>query len=409
VSVLQIKDLNDNQMMEATIKVAQYLSSLTSRQDVTTEMVKVLYNFFNADFAAFGQRDSDGKINICTPGFPENTDLSQENLPYPAMKKAVKTVLEEGFFTQEQYTRPKEITVAFFPVKKENNPLNVMMIGHLSQEPIPKKVLNVYLAVAGLASTTEERLSSERELKQHRYHLKQLVDERTKSLLEANARLEEEIKTRRKAQEKVMSLLDEKTLILKEAHHRIKNNMNTMYGLLFLRADSIDNAACSRILEDAASRVRSMMILYNKLYKNDDQTEMSFKNLATSLFNDIFKLFPDKSHIRKEIIIEDFILDAKRLMPVSIILNEMITNSMKYAFNDQKEGTIKLEAFKRNDSVTLVYSNNGPPIPESVTFENSGGFGMQLIASLVEQLYGTIRIDRTHGTSFIIQFGVDPV
>jgi len=395
-------------MMEATIKAAQYFSSLTSGQEISVEMVSVLYNFFNADFAAIGQTGADGGIDIRKPNFSQYCVLSEHHMPSHAMKKAVRTVLEEGFFTQEHYTVPNELSVAFFPVKKENTPLHVMIVGHLSQEPIPKKVLNVYLAVAGLAGTTIERLSSERELKQHRYHLEQLVDERTKRLVEANARLGEEIKTRKEAQEKVMSLLDEKTLILKEAHHRIKNNMSTMYGLLFLRADSSDNKECRDILEDAASRVRSMMILYDKLYKNEVQTEMSFKEFVSSLFNDISTLFPDKNHIRMEIQIEDFILDAKSLMPVSIILNEMITNSMKYAFNDQKDGKIELESFKRNDRVTLIFSNNGPPIPESVTFDNSSGFGMQLIARLVEQLYGTIEIDRSHGTCFIIHFEVDP-
>ncbi len=211
---------------------------------------------------------------------------------------------------------------------------------------------------------------------------------------------------RRDAEEKIKSLLKEKELILQEVHHRIKNNMNTINGLLALQADAVDDPSAVNALNDARSRVQSMMVLYDKLYRSDDVNSVSVKEYLPSLINEIVNNFQNSGIVKIENHIENFFLDAKTLVPLGIILNELITNIMKYAFKGRESGVIKTSASVKDNRAVLIIKDNGIGIPESVTFENSTGFGMQLVGMLTEQIGGSIRIERGDGTKFVIEFGV---
>lgn len=104
--------------------------------------------------------------------------------------------------------------------------------------------------------------------------------------------------------------------------------------------------------------------------------------------------------------IDDIILSVDVVSPLGIIINELISNSMKYAFTGMDDGIITVKAHIIENHVSLTYEDNGPGIPESITFENSTGFGMTLISMLVKQIYGSIAIERDKGTRFVIKFDV---
>ncbi len=213
-----------------------------------------------------------------------------------------------------------------------------------------------------------------------------------------------DITDRKIAEEKVKTLLAEKELILKESHHRIKNNMLTIGALFNLQLNSRTNPETAHILLDASSRVKSMLVLYDKLYRAENIQHLSLKEYLPDLVKEIMAIFPLKEFVRLETQIGDISLDAKMLSPLGILINELITNSMKYAFQGRNHGLITITAALKENLVTLEYQDDGVGFPESVTFETSTGFGIQLIKSLVEQLHGTIRIERGSGTKFVIQF-----
>lgn len=215
-----------------------------------------------------------------------------------------------------------------------------------------------------------------------------------------------DITDRKQAEVKIQNLLEEKEVILKEVHHRIKNNMNVIYSLITLQADSQVNVEIKNILLDSASRVQSMMILYDKLYRSDISGELSIKDYLPSLIYEISSIFSKKETVKIETQIEPIVLHAKILSSLGIIINELITNSMKYAFSGRNEGIIKVTASKNENRVSIIYEDNGTGIPESVSFENLTGFGMQLVNMLVKQIKGTIVIQRENGTRFIIEFDV---
>ncbi|MBK6606927.1 MAG: sensor histidine kinase [Leptospiraceae bacterium] len=213
-----------------------------------------------------------------------------------------------------------------------------------------------------------------------------------------------DITDRKQAEEKIKSLLVEKEIILKEVHHRIKNNMNTICSLLLLQSQSITNATAITALEEAANRVNSMALLYDKLYKSSDYREVSVKDYLTVLIDEILENFPNSSSIKVEKRIENFELNTKRLQPLAIIVNELITNIMKYAFKGRESGLITVTAKLLANNPYISIEDNGNGLPESISFSNSTGFGLMLVRGLTEQLNGKIKIERQNGTKIILEF-----
>jgi PAS domain S-box-containing protein len=209
-----------------------------------------------------------------------------------------------------------------------------------------------------------------------------------------------------RSEEKIRSLLHEKEMLLREVHHRIKNNMNTVYGLLMLQAESLKEHTVISALEDAASRVQTMMVLYDKLYQTENFKAISSKKYFPLLIDQIAANFPNRKLVKFVKNIEEFVLDSKYLQPLGIIINELLTNIMKYAFTGRSDGTVTVSTSLNGSRVYFEIQDNGNGLPESVNFKNSTGFGLQLVEILSEQIGGSIRIERGGGTKFILEFDV---
>ncbi len=209
---------------------------------------------------------------------------------------------------------------------------------------------------------------------------------------------------RKFAEEKVNSLLLEKEHLLKEVHHRIKNNMNTIVGILMLHAETLKNPEAVSAINEAENRVRSMMILYDKLYRSSDFKEMSANQYFPALINEITSNFPNKDKVILKMEIDDFILTIKVIFPLGILINELLSNIMKYAFTGKESGLIFISAKKNDNHIEFIIEDNGIGIPENVTIENSKGFGLQLVGMLTSDIKGNVKIERNKGTKFIIDF-----
>ncbi len=206
--------------------------------------------------------------------------------------------------------------------------------------------------------------------------------------------------------EKINSLLKEKELLLTEVHHRIKNNMNTISGLLMLQAASMSDGAAVTALNDARSRVQSMMLMYDKLYRSEDYRKINIKEYFEKFIDDIFLIFENSRQITIIKDIEDFILDTKTIFPMGIVINELITNAFKYAFPDGRKGSIKVSICKSGDEITLAVSDDGAGLPDEIAASKSGGFGLNLVSALTEQIGGEVNISNENGTRVEIVFSV---
>jgi len=215
-----------------------------------------------------------------------------------------------------------------------------------------------------------------------------------------------DITRRKEDQDKIRSLLSEKELLLKEVHHRIKNNMNTIKSLLVLQAGTMTDPSAVSALNDAGNRIQSMMVMYDKLYHSTSFDFVPVNNYLPSLIDEIVMNFPNCGIVKIEKDIDDFTLDVKKIQPLGILINEIITNIMKYAFSGRDCGIINVSCKKVDTMVTVIISDNGIGIPESVDFENSTGFGLQLVSMLTGQIGGSIRIVRGGGSKFILEFNL---
>lgn len=208
------------------------------------------------------------------------------------------------------------------------------------------------------------------------------------------------------AAENVQKLLYEKEMILKEVYHRVKNNMNTIYSLLSIQANTLEESENRSILLDSASRVQSMMLLYDKLYRSDSNGTILLKEYLPSLINEIIQVYPQSSFIEMKTEIDSIVLNAKIVSTLGILINEFITNAIKYAFVGRKNGMILIRVFREEEFITLIFQDDGVGIQENISFDDSTGFGLNLIGILTKQLKGTIRIERENGTRFILRFQI---
>jgi PAS domain S-box-containing protein len=215
--------------------------------------------------------------------------------------------------------------------------------------------------------------------------------------------IHEDIDEGKRIRDRIDSLLAEKELLLKEVHHRIKNSMNTIRSLISLQENAVVESSTKLALQDAENRIQSMSMLYDKLYQSLDYKELSIRDYLTTLVDGVITNFPNGRMVKVVKEIDNVVVNTKKLQPIGIIVNELLTNIMKYAFNGRENGVISVSATNINRRMQISVKDDGIGMPESVSFQNSTGFGLQLVEAMTKQLNGTIQIMRINGTKVVLE------
>ncbi|HUX14316.1 MAG TPA: histidine kinase dimerization/phosphoacceptor domain -containing protein [Spirochaetia bacterium] len=215
-----------------------------------------------------------------------------------------------------------------------------------------------------------------------------------------------DITEQRRSQETTSIRLAEKELLLREVHHRIRNNMTTMGSLLMLQAGTLKEPGAVAALEDARMRLRSMVVLYDKLFLTENLAEMSIREYLPALADEIVKVLSVAPIVRIETHVDEFTLPVKDLTNIGIIVNELLTNTMKHAFVGRSDGEITVAASKTDNRVMVIVADNGVGLPPSVALEGVAGFGFTIVETLTKQLGGVLRVERSNGTRVIVEFPV---
>ncbi len=213
-----------------------------------------------------------------------------------------------------------------------------------------------------------------------------------------------DITERKRAEDQIKALLGEKEVLLREVHHRIKNNMSIIASLLAMQADAQEESVVRKALQDAVARIKSMMVLYDKLYRSENFGAISLQDYLPPLLHQVVGLFSYANPVSIHTQVEDILLSPKMLSPLGIILTELTTNAMKYAFPGRSDGTITVTARREAEEVSIIFQDNGVGMPETFCLESSNSFGMQLIDLLVKQLRGSLAIEMQHGAKIKIKF-----
>ncbi|MBT8204553.1 MAG: tetratricopeptide repeat protein [Eudoraea sp.] len=201
--------------------------------------------------------------------------------------------------------------------------------------------------------------------------------------------------------------LVEKDSLLKEIHHRVKNNLQMVSSLLSLQTKNTRSKAAIEALEEGKSRVKAMALIHQKLYQNDDLSVIEMQGYIESLVNSVQSVFKKGGHnINITIDAEGVELDIDRAIPFGLILNELVSNSFKYAFPDDKEdGKIYIHLRKTGDQGFFEYMDNGVGLPEDTDERANASMGIRLMNRLVNQLQSTLNIDKTtEGVRFWFNF-----
>ena len=210
------------------------------------------------------------------------------------------------------------------------------------------------------------------------------------------------------AEKAIKESLEEKKILLREIHHRVKNNMQIINSLLNLQSQHVDEAKTRDALKESQGRVRSMAMIHEKLYQSPNLTKIDFKDYIEKLASNLIYTYEVQTrNIEQVFDAKDVEMNIDTAIPCGLIINELVTNSLKYAFPQSESNTngiIKIELDQIGDHFKLVVSDNGVGLPSHIQPENTETLGLQLVNNLVTQLEGTIEIDRTNGTKFIIIF-----
>ena len=232
--------------------------------------------------------------------------------------------------------------------------------------------------------------------------------ERHKDMMEMqrlNRELQNELVIRKQAEDKLTLLLKEKELLIKEVHHRVKNNFMIISSLLNLQANQTGDQNTQEILQESCNRINSMALIHEKLYQSQDLTKIDFKNYITNLVSGLYQSYNiNSSKISIVTHIEKINLDINKAIPVGLVINELITNSLKHAFPEQTDkGTIEINMKKQDKRLTLTIQDNGIGLPADFDLDKAQTLGMRLVSILIRnQLDGEFRFESNDGARFII-------
>jgi PAS domain S-box-containing protein len=222
-----------------------------------------------------------------------------------------------------------------------------------------------------------------------------------------------DIHDRKQAEEQLEASLQEKEALLKEVHHRVKNNLQVISSLLDLQSQRIREPQILDVFRNSQTRVRSMALIHEKLYQSENLSKVNLADYIESLAMYLIQSYainPDK--ITMQLHLEPVALNLDTAIPCGLILNELVSNALKYAFPENTGGTLWIDLrylrqgipYEERDTFELIVGNDGLKLPEIPDFSTAKSLGFQLVNILVQQLRGQIEVNQSQNTEFKLRF-----
>jgi len=250
-----------------------------------------------------------------------------------------------------------------------------------------------------------ERKSIEEELIKHKDHLEELVEKRTLGLKEANKKLRREIIERKQAEEEIRASLEEKKILLDEIQERIQSSLQTIISIIDAEYFQNGQKKPVEFNQEIQTRARAVELINEKLYQSEDFAMIDFSCYIRELTGYLFDFYGvDSNLISVKMDVEGIPLDINVAIPCGLIINELVTNSLKHAFPDRSKGQIWIKFHSDNNNTVLTVSDNGIGLKEVIETEKSETSGLRLVNKLVKQLNGKIELNTDEGTEFKIIF-----
>lgn len=206
-------------------------------------------------------------------------------------------------------------------------------------------------------------------------------------------------------EEQMRESIREKEVLLQEVHHRVKNNLQVISSILNLQSSYVKDENSLMILRESQNRIKSMSFIHESLYQTKDFSRIDFSDYITTLASNLIRTFSyEKGMVSLRTELSKSFLTLDQAIPCGLIANELISNALKYAFEDDQKGEIFVGAEEKNGKMYLEISDNGRGLPEDFDFENSESLGLQLVYTLADQLDAQVEVSTESGTKYLIKF-----
>jgi PAS domain S-box-containing protein len=334
-------------------------------------------------------------------------NLGNKQWDVPRLRELLETILPEKA-TFDNY----EVEHVFVTIGRRVMLLNSRQI----QRPFDKERI-ILLAIEDITEKTilQRKLDEKnREAKKLRQKvlddLNRQVHERTVELAQANVKLKADLIERKRSEERIRVSLKEKEILLKEVHHRVKNNLMTIIGLINMQETKADNLIFNPLLQELESRIRSMALVHEILHQSEDLANINVQKYIEMMGTHIRAQFNAEGNIRFKVWAAGLEVGLDIAVPCGLILNEMIVNAYKHAFPGGKphsgtgECEISVTATLQGGILALTVADNGVGQPVEINIENPQTLGMRLIKMLSQQINGSIEIERSSGTIYHLKF-----
>lgn len=207
------------------------------------------------------------------------------------------------------------------------------------------------------------------------------------------------------AEENLKNSLKEKEILLKEVHHRVKNNLQVISSILNLQSSYVDDQNTLVILRESQDRIKTMSIIHESLYQANDFSEINFSQYIVSLSKNLVHSYGIlDENIETTYQIDDVSLSLDLSIPCGLIINELVSNALKYAFKGREKGKLNISLLLKDGFVVIKVADDGVGIPKNFNIKETNTLGLQLVTTLVEQIDGELKLENKKGTTFTITF-----
>lgn len=219
-----------------------------------------------------------------------------------------------------------------------------------------------------------------------------------------------DVTDKKHSEETLKQSLKEKEVLLKEVHHRVKNNLQVISSILNLQSSYVRDKRILEILLESQNRIKSMAFVHESLYQTKDFSNISFQEYVGNISRNLVHSYSSTDNPPElKLDLDPVQLHLDTAIPCGLIINELLSNALKYAFKDGRKGTIIVAVKKKAEKIAISITDDGIGLPPDLDFRNTESLGLQLVVSLVEQINGKIKADTKKGTKFTIEFVAPPV
>ncbi|MBA3898662.1 MAG: PAS domain S-box protein, partial [Bacteroidetes bacterium] len=228
-----------------------------------------------------------------------------------------------------------------------------------------------------------------------------------KGKIEEISCIAQDVTSKKLSELQIKKSLKEKEVLLKEVHHRVKNNLQVISSILNLQSSNIKEKKILNILRESQDRIKAMAYIHESLYQNKDFSNIKFSDYIGNLSKNLvysYRIYNNLIELKLDI--DEVYLNLDLAIPCGLIINELVSNALKYAFPRNKKGSIFIKVKVVGDSLAIVVKDNGIGFPEGLDFRKTDSLGLQLVTTLTDQIQGNVEMEtlKGGGTSFIINF-----